>query len=253
MQQPHDTLDIALLRSNRDAFILKCQPIIEIVIRYFIKSGLFRSDQLRDIVQSVNEEFIIRLPGIERNYNGSTLMATYVNAVIRNICLDLNKTMKETIPHQSMGDVDHGTDGEPIIDSLIVQDELKRFDAVLTMFLRQRMKLQLCLKMFYRIPVDAADVTGCFDGMTVEDAESLLRNIGRHYAEAPESDLFSMIAPLMNQKEGNSTSGPSLRRWTQEQITRIIEILNSGPSQRAHTTETIKILMDHYSQRRQRL
>lgn len=250
MQQSHDTLDIALLRSNRDAFILRCQPIIEIVIRYFIKSGLFHSDQLRDIMQSVNEEFIIRLPGIERNYNGSALMTTYVNAVIRNICLDLNRTMKDTIPHQAMGDDDHGTDGESIIDSLIVQDELKRFDAVLMMFPRQRMKLQLCLKLFYRIPVDAADVTGCFDGMTAEDAESLLQNIGQHYAEARESDLFSVIAPLMNRKENNSTSGPSLRRWTQEQITRIIEILNSGTSQRAHTTETIKILMDHYSQRR---
>ena len=83
------------------------------------------------------------------------------------------------------------------------------------------------------------------------------------YVTSISEQLDSRVAQTLAQLDGTGRqllalrsylrSSPHLAErwsWTQEQIARIIDILNSGASHRTHTPETIKILMDHYSQRR---
>ncbi len=248
MQHSHDMLDIALLRSDRNAFILRCQTIIDIVTKNFVKSGLFNAEQLKDVTQTVNEVLIARLPAIERNYNGTSQMVTYINAVIRNICLDIHKKEQKSITAVPVGERDHADDDEPILTSLIIQDELRRFAVILRLFNRQQPKLLLCLKLYFRLPLTPADITDCFDQLPPEELSGLLALFGSGYDERLESENFNIIAPLMNRKEDSVTSGASLRRWSNEQVIRIIAMLNKGSLQRTHTKETIRTLLDYYSQ-----
>lgn len=248
MQHSQDMLDIALLRRDKNAFILKCQPIIEIITKNFIQSGLIEPTQLRDTVQSVNEQLIKKLPGIERNYNGKVLMTTYMNAVIRNICLSIHKKERGSIQTIPLSDSDQDTDGETAFRSLMMKDELQRFSVILTLFHRQRPKLFLCLKLFHRVPLTARDIMECFEQITEKDLATLLSLFGVPFDDVLESDIFNEIAPFMNRKENNQTSGASLRRWTHKQSTRIITLMNSGTDRRTHTPETIKVLFEHYIQ-----
>ncbi|MFZ4619929.1 MAG: hypothetical protein ACOYNS_05170 [Bacteroidota bacterium] len=248
MQHSHETLDIVLLRSDKNAFVLRCQTIITIVSKNFVKSGLFNAEHLHDITQTVNEVFITRLPAIERNYNGSAQMVTYINAVIRNICLDIHKKERHAVPVIPFDDHDHKADDEPVLNSLIIQDELRRFTIILRLFNRQLPKLLLCMKLYLRLPLSPADITNCFEWLTSEELSELLEKFGTVYNDRLESDNFNTIAPLMNRREATSTSGASLRRWSNEQVAKIIGMLNKGSQQRTHTKETIRILLDYYSQ-----
>ncbi len=247
MQHSHDTMDIALLRSNRNVFILKCQPIIEIVSKNFVRSGLFAPQHLRDVIQTVNENLITRLSGIEQNYNGSVQMVTYMNAVIRNICLDIHRKERQTVQIVSLSDTEHELEEDIPLRSLLVQEEVQRFVMILTLFHHQRSKLLLCLKLFHRMPLTVHDITDCFELLPERDLTMLMSLFGKPFEEALETDIFNTIAPFMNRKENNQTSGASLRRWTQEQISRIISLLNRGKDHRTHTKETIRILLEHFT------
>jgi hypothetical protein len=249
MQHSEDMLDIALLRSDRNGFILKCQPIIEIITKNFIRTGLFEPQQLRDVIQTVNEQLIIRLPGIERNYNGKVLMTTYMNAVIRNICLSVHKKEHQSVQTVPLNDSEQGSDGETAFRSLMMQDELQRFSVILTLFHQQRPKLLLCLKLFHRLPLTVHDIMDCFEKITEKELTILMSLYGGNFDDVLESDIFNSISPFMNRKENNQTTGASLRRWTQEQSAKVISLMNSGPDRRAHTKETIKVLLEHFNQR----
>ncbi|NUN70716.1 MAG: sigma-70 family RNA polymerase sigma factor, partial [Bacteroidetes bacterium] len=85
------TLDFELLRRDRNRFILQCQRTIAIIVRFHIQKGMFPASEFDDIVQSVNEELIRRLDGVARNFNGSVMLSTYMNVVIRNICLRIHE------------------------------------------------------------------------------------------------------------------------------------------------------------------
>ncbi|MBP6672052.1 MAG: sigma-70 family RNA polymerase sigma factor, partial [Bacteroidetes bacterium] len=211
-------------------------------------TGLFGPEQLRDVMQSINENLITRLPGIEQNYNGSVQMVTYMNAVIRNICLDIHRKEQQPVQIVSFSDTEHEFEEDVPFRSLLVQEELQRFMMILTLFHHQRSKLLLCLKLFHRMPLTVHDITDCFEQLPERDLTTLMSLFGKPFEETLESDIFNTIAPFMNRKENNQTSGASLRRWTQEQISRIISLLNRGKEHRTHTKETIRILLEHFTQ-----
>ena len=66
MSHSHDELDITLLRADPNAFILQCQNIINIFVKKYIGSGMFNGDDKDDIVQSINEVLIKKIPDSDK-------------------------------------------------------------------------------------------------------------------------------------------------------------------------------------------
>jgi hypothetical protein len=246
MPSSTDTLDISLLRNNSHEFVLRSQRIIEYAVKQFIKSGMFVPSEYRDVIQSVNEELIKRLPGIERNFNGTVLLTTYMNVVIRNICYRIHERERTALRTEPLTDA-HVHDGEGHIDAILIQEESQRFALAIRLFGSKRHKIILCLKIYFRLPVSDHDLRYCFDAITDSDRTLLLQRFGTNYDSFLETDNFTAIAPFMNRQDNNITSAASLRRWTQEYLTRIIALMNGNPPERAHTKETIKILLEHIS------
>jgi RNA polymerase sigma factor (sigma-70 family) len=242
-----DTLEIDLLRTNRNAFILQCQRIIELVIKQYIKTGMFRSSRFQDTVQSVNVALIKRLDSIEKNYNGSVLLNTYMNVVIRNICLRLYEQERSAIETEELTDAvtihDHGH-----LNALLIQDEIRRFSRAMQMFGEKRAKIIICFKIYYRIPLTGTELRSFFDTASDKELAQLEERFGGNYDETLEIDNFNFIVPLMNVKEQNSTTGSSLRRWTLEYISRMISLMNGTPPLKAHTKETIRTLFEQHHQ-----
>ncbi len=247
MQNTGEPIDIYLLRSDRDEFIVRCQRIITIVVKYFIKSGMFEPAQYDDAMQSINEEFIKRLPSIEKNFDHRVRMSTYVSVIIRNICLRIYEREQSDMSTVSLSTIDLPYD-EGNSASLILDDELERLKLALSMYGAQQYKLILCLKVYFRLPVSMTDLRQCFKKSNGTELHTLYSAFGSDYDHSRESDNFSALSPFMNKEEENLTSGDSLRRWTVEHLVKLIALLNGDPPNRSHTKETIKILLDQYSQ-----
>ena len=246
MPQTNETLDITLLRTNKNAFIIRCQRIIEIVVKHFIKNGMFVPDQFQDVVQSANEDLIKRLPIIEKNFNNKVLMTTYMNVVIRNICLRIYERQQlevATVPLTN----DVFLQKETHFNSLYIQDEMDRLGWILELYGTQRYKVILCLKIYFNIPITRTDILRCFKNNSQIERTLLFERFGHNYSNSLDSENFDALAPIMNKRENNSTSGNSLRRWTQDHLTKILRQLNGVPPTRSHTKETFKILLEHYS------
>ena len=94
--------------------------------------------------------------------------------------------------------------------------------------------------------ISGTEIQLFFKESSEHEITPLLKRFGTNYDSTLESENFDMIAPLMNKLENNSTSGSSLRRWTQEYLSRLITILNGNPPSRSHTKETVKILLEEY-------
>lgn len=242
---PH-TLEIELLRRDRNEFILQCQHIIALVVNYHIHRGMFPASDHHDIVQSVNVELIRRLDSIERNFNGSVLLNTYMNVVIRNICLRIYERTRRSPVTEPI--TEYGAALEPeALNPMLLQDEYRRFSILLRLFGTKQAKIVFCFKIYFRMPVTEHDVRRAFDRITDEQRGHLLERFGSGYDDSMEIDNFNIVAPLMNIQEMNATSGRSLRRWTLEQLTRTIALLNGDPPVRSHTKETIKLLLEEVS------
>ena len=241
-----DTFDIALLRNNKNGFILQCQRILEIVVKHFIKTGLFTHDQFHDVMQSANVELIRRLPIIEKNFDNRVLMITYMNVVIRNICLRIHEQEQDNVSTVPLIN-ERLAYKEENYNALLIQDEIKRLELILQLYHTQQYKIIVCLKIYFTMPITLMELQQCFRKSSRSDRVILFERFGRNYDDSLESDNFNMLATFMNKQEYNSTSGDSLRRWTQEHLHKIITLLNGKPPSRSHTKDTIKILLEQCS------
>lgn len=246
MPNPTDTLDITLLKNNKHEFILRCQRIIEFIVKRFVTSGMFTSGQFQDTVQSVNEELIRRLESVERNYNGSVLLNTYMNVVIRNICLRIHEHNRTRISMEPLTDElpSHSHDH---LNAIVIQEEYRQLALALRLFGAKREKIVLCLRIYFRLSIPEQELRTFFTLLSPDDLSFLQQRFGENFDDTLEIDNFNAVAPFINAQEQNATTGASLRRWTLEYVSRIIALMNGNPPVKAHTKETIKILLEQIS------
>ena len=240
----HRILDISLLRADPDAFIVACQRIIDIVVRQFIGSGLFDKEDHDDIIQTINERLIHKLHVIDSQYNGLVLFATYLNVVIRNICLQIHrqqKRKKNTIPLFEIT-----TEfGEPD-NAIFIEEEIQRFRIIIQLFHKKKFRILLCLKIYFRIPIDEKNILNCFPQISDKHHEHLFVLFGTPFETMNGDEIFKTLTNILNIYEGKKNEPDSIRHWILDQITRILILLNGNPPRRAHNLETLKILLEHH-------
>lgn len=242
MPNPSDLLDLPLLRSDRTAFLLRCQRIIGIVVRQSITRGLFPPSEHDDIVQSVNEELFRRLDGIERNFDGSVLLNTYVSAVLVNICRRLaERARRVPVMEPLTEDYTAMEQTEERSAQMLIDEERRRLERYLQMYGEKRRKLTLCLKILLKIAPSDDDLRSMDAAMPPEERTRLRQELSKDRTEAED---FAALALFVNRCEHTITSGNSLRRWTSEYLVRIVHLMNGDPPKRSHTKETIRLLME---------
>ncbi|MDD8018849.1 MAG: hypothetical protein PHP42_10790 [Bacteroidota bacterium] len=245
MPLEHNVFDISLLRKNPDAFILLCQKAIHITVKQYTKSGMFDKEEHDDIIQTVNEKLIEKLPSIAVHFSGEVLLQTYINVVIRRICLQLYKgrnKVVETIPLS-----EHiQADGGPDLD-LIIEAEIQRFHTIMQLYQDDRFKMVICFKLHYRLPLRRYEIVRWCPKILKDDKESLMMTFGGMYEEMEVEKVFEEIAAMFNKYEEKAVHGDSIRRWTKAHVEKTIKLLNGTPPRRTHSDESLKILLDKYS------
>jgi hypothetical protein len=247
MSRPTETLDIILLRNNKNEFVVRCQKIIAIIVKQYTVKGMFSATDFDDIKQNVTLELINRLPSIEKNYNGEALMVTYVNVVIKNICLRIHEKESQGISSISLGEI-HMQTVENSESGLLIAHEVERFSTALMLYGSKQFKILVCLKIYFSIAVSFTELKHCFRGITTEDIHHLKDVFEKQNPTEKELAHFNLLASMLNKYDRASVTETSLRHWTNIMIQKLIILMNGNPPSRTHTKDSLRILLEHYSE-----
>jgi RNA polymerase sigma factor (sigma-70 family) len=220
--------DIGLLRSDPHSLILKYQETVKIIVKKYILAGVFRASDFEDIVQEVNMALLAKIPAMQLQYNGTSLFKTYFSVIVRNICMKEHaKTNREVKIEQK--DITGFIDRAHVEEKIVLEKEIQRFRAILSLYYRQRPKLLLCLKLRYRIPLTPEDINLWNPKCSFSDREMLLENFGSNFDGKDDVEIYKIITPVMNKNEKKSNSIDAVRKWTDSKISEIIQLLNGNP------------------------
>jgi DNA-directed RNA polymerase specialized sigma24 family protein len=240
-------IDRELLRTDPHGLVLKYQDVIRIIVRKYISSGMFDHQSFEDTVQSVNTTLLRNIGRAQVQYNGSTLVKTYVSSIIRNICLQLHHTQKRTLPTDRFEE-DKFPRPNLIEERLTIEHSIAVFRAVLQQFDHQAKlpRLLVCLKLWYRIPLETSDILRWYPKCSETDLRCLLDSFGARYDQIPTKEVFRVFTQFANKAHQNNNSDDTVRRWTQSKITQILQLLNGSPPTASFDEESLRVLVEDY-------
>jgi DNA-directed RNA polymerase specialized sigma24 family protein len=244
MDDPRNSTDRELLRSDPRGLLLRHQETIGIIVRTYVRTGMFHASEIDDIIQQINKEILEKLPRIQAQFNGTTLVRTYLSSIIRHSCLNLNRKKKAGPVVLSFEDIHAPATSGDIDADLAVEQNLRLLRVIIAQFHTERPKLLLCLKTMYRIPLVRNDILEWWPGCPEADLTAMIAELRSTNKKLTDKQVFALLQPLVNKAEGNASSADSIRRWTDERITAIITLLNGSPPTSTHTKETLGILLD---------
>jgi DNA-directed RNA polymerase specialized sigma24 family protein len=237
--------DVELLRSNPHALLLKYQETIRIIVKKYIEAGMFKAPEFEDIVQEINASILAKIPAMQRQYNGRSLFKTYFSVIVRNICLKAHRRGQKDIDFLQEDLSAYFVENSHEKRS-VIEHEVSRFRTVLSLYDRQRPKLLLCLKLYFRIPMTPEDIRLWYPECSGEDQAILMGHFGRKYDQLSDIDIYKIVTPIMNRNEKRSNSVDAIRKWTDSKVREIIDLLNKRPKRTNHSVETLKILVDDF-------
>ncbi len=246
MHDQRNDLDIALLQSDPHELILRYQETIGIIVKSYIRSGMFRATEFPDIVQQLNTELLEKIPRIRRQYNGTSLFRTYLSNIIRHSCLNLHKKRQSQPVFIDTEGPYITLESDGIVDKLLIEHDVLTLRAIIEQFHSERFKLLLCLKLMYRIPINRQDVVKWWPACPERDLTTLVAATASEAGKLTDRHVFELLRPMSNKAEMNTSSADSIRRWTDERILTILGLLNGSPPASAHTRETLGILLEDF-------
>jgi hypothetical protein len=235
--------DIELLKKNPKELIVSLQYLIEIIINQFIKVGKFSQSDRKDIQQQVNEELLKKITRIQKQFNYKSLVRTYMTVIIRNICNDIDRSKKKAIDfvldeHLIIKDYAN------IINSIIIGEEIKRLDNAINLYHKQKFKLLLCLKLYYRIPVEFKDFKLVDRNINIKEYKIFIQNIDP-YLECNDYDIFNSLITIFNKIENKKNTPDALRKWTHLKVNELIALLNGNTKLYFYSKESFQMLFEY--------
>lgn len=239
----HNNLNIHLLYNDPNKLIEDFQPIIRIIVGKFVRSGYFKSHETDDIIQSINVKLLdTKIKKMQAQYNYSCYLSTYFSKVVYNLCLELKRKMKR-VTSLNLDEIEIGTYDSQIEGRVYIEEELKKLSTILKLYHKSQARLELCLKLIFRISLRNEDVRKYCPHCSAEDFKALLGNFGSESKDFTDKEIYEIVTPIFNKYEGKKNSADALRKWVKTRIDEIIKSLNGIPKQANYDMETLKILV----------
>lgn len=246
--------DVQLLYHDPHALLTKHQPTIAIIINKFIASGFFAPGEREDLVQTINEKLLRdKLRNMQAQYNYSAYVATYFSKIVYNLCIELHRaTKRERVFDRSkeLEEVEAGYEDERGLGAAVIAQETLRFETILKLFGKARAKLELCLRLLFRMEITAAEVREYYPACSSQDLHTLLTAFGGDFESMTDKEIYALVTPICNRREGKNNSPDALRKWSNMKVEEILALLNSRASRSSYDFETLKILMQKFEETR---
>jgi RNA polymerase sigma factor (sigma-70 family) len=237
--------DVALLKDDPGALVALYQGMIKNIVMHFVTSGMFRFADVDDVMQSVSLELLSKMHVIRRQYDGSVLLKTYVSSIVRNFCLRLKQTRKSV---EVTAPLEEDALAEPVSADrrVLLKEAIERLRTVLEMFDRQLPKLLLALKIYYKIPIHRDEIAVWYPGSEQLVRDELAGLIARTPADPQRTRTYEKVAPLINALEGKHNTPDSFRKWTWDNIGKVVDLLNGGFRDANFDRESLRELVEDY-------
>lgn len=236
--------DIKLLQNNPQGLILKYQGLIEFIVDTYVIHGFFNRYDRDDIIQSINESLLRKIPKLQKQYNNSTRVKTYISVIIRNNCKEiLRKSRIEIVDVKNIENL-QSVVNEPEL-KLVLTQEFDRLEKIFMMYYRQRYKLELCFKLLYNIPVKFKDFKNYSADFDKYSYLKIIKDINPG-TEIRKRKIYRILLPYFNLAENKDNSEDALRKWLRFKTNEIIRLLNGDPPVSSYDEESLQILLEKY-------
>jgi len=234
--------DIELLNNNPHQLILNHQKLIDSIIHLFIRSGQFKFEDLNEVKQQVNEELLNRIYKIRNQFQGKSLLRTYLSVIIRNVCNDILR--KKIRPNYTTLDETMVLDTSvEAMNGLVFEEEMVRLQKAIEFYYNQKWKLLLCLKLKFKVPFSYEDFNNVNNDITQIEFDRFVQQISP-YQDNPDIIIFSALTDILNRCENKNNTPDALRKWIKLKISELIDILNGNPPTSQYNEETLQILFE---------
>jgi RNA polymerase sigma factor (sigma-70 family) len=237
--------DVDLLYEDSGKLIEKYQDTVTYIVSQFVRSGFIKISNKDDFKQDVLEQLLLKIPKIKQSYNSNYQLSTYLSAIIRNICLE--KIRKDRITFKNLVDNPNAIRiiNNTCIYNLALTDEISRLENIFLLFNKQKDKLRLCLKAFFRIPVSVCDILNYIKDSPISNLDNYI-NYFNSYDVLTNQDLFAILTEIINAKEKKNNSADAIRKWLNTKIEEIIFLMNGNPKRANYDKESFQILIENY-------
>ena len=245
MPEHQEYFSVSFLRNNPEKFILACQPIIYVCLRFYIKKKMFSINDMEDLVQTVNEKLITNLPMIADQFNGKAQLRTYIGVIIRNICLRIYRENLKEMKIFPISFNGNSLENDPTTE-IFIEEEVERFDTILNLHGSRKSKLLFYAKLYLKISIEERDITEYLPMMLLTDREILIKTFGTNFSHITIEEIFEIAAPIINRCEQKQSTADSHRRTALRYIEQLIKVMNGDPPVQSYNEDSLRTLIEEY-------
>ena len=217
--------------------------ITDIVVKKFVKNGSINYNDFDDIKQSVIEKYLIKKERIESSFTGKSKVETYVSAVIYRMILEYLRSDKNRSKRFSdFEDNSKVFEKEKVInpeEQLIINNEKIYLKRVLLTFGKQRVKLILFVKFYFRLLILIRDLFNYVPENKTDEAMKILRK----NENVKDKEIYIRLCEMQNLFEQKKVKPDAVRMFINKNIETIINRLN-GEGKAYYTKECLQILFE---------
>lgn len=249
-QSAEAVLDLKnLLENHPQTVVLLYRRYIERYIFYKHRKIDEREDIFQEVITRLMEDKIFKIRDhFDFDSKKYFSFTSYLMVTVRNIYIDIIR--ERSIRPLTAGDVQpvdelfDKRESERMINRLVIEEELLRLQTIMKMFYKSRPKLELCLKLKYRIPVSSEETHRCFPACSQEDVETLSQD----FITVNDKTMFETIIAVFNLHEARQYKSDTLRKWTFVKIDEIVTLLNRAHGRDVYSRESVGELITLYYQ-----
>lgn len=208
-----------------------------------------RDDILQEILARLIEDKIYKIQEkYDFNYHKISSFTSYFMVTVRNIYIDIIRErnvrpLTAGVVHE-IDDVADLHGDKKMIDRLLINEELTKFQTILVLYYKTRDRLELCLKVKYRIPVTRQDIEKCFPKCREEDIKILTQD----FTTIRDKRVFEKILSVFNYHEARLNKSDTLRKWVNIKVEEIIMHLNRTHGARVYNNKNFADFIALYYQ-----
>jgi len=238
-----------LLENHPRMVVLIYRRYIEKFIVYKHTNPFDREDIFQEVLTRLIEDKIYKIRDkYDFGFKKVSSFTSYFMVAVRNIYIDIIR--ERNVRPLTSGDVREIDDvpdrhgDKTMINRLVLDEELVKLRTILLLFYKSRARLELCLKLKYRIPVVKEDIRRCFPNCREEDIEILAQDFTR----SRDKRVFEKILSVFNFHEARENKSDTLRKWINVKIDEIITHLNRTHNSAVYNTKNFADFVNLYYQ-----
>jgi len=242
-----------------DYFLSHLSLIGKIIHNFLMVKGIFYPDHEREIAQQINELLLVREKNIVGRYKGKAKFTTYLSVVVVHLCSELwnadYRHRQRFIPF-SQFQKSKTNDDLPVHQSeilsdpsrhFVIRDTLRELEMILRTYPRDRKRMEFCFKAVFHLPLTLEDLSPSpLPAEVRPEIEKQLAALNNHQSKIAKKVVYQHLNAIFRLTRQTSTSDDAIRKWIEERMRQIIDLLNGEPSGHVFDHKTFQYLYENF-------